>query len=568
MLRKSDESAYTIVPSRLSALTPSIWSHTEDSVFTEASESSLVYRELAFDDDLFTARVYKRNYRGREVRKVKQEIEDDDSPNKTPTTLAVSTTASNAPRTGVSHSSSATDVFELPGLSIPPVVTAGQWVVTGWMVRYLSDRHPSRILCPYVGIPGPVVTRTFFEYHCLSDWKKVDTGYLKLDGEDVIQNINWRGLFETSVDIPPQWLYHCFIAACFMGKEELIRLILQEDPDVFLTPLYFYDYRHPVELAFHQGHIHIVKMLLRLKPSAMDSLHHLGRYMIRSALRAHDNELLAEVLMQDAFDNEQICDDQKHTVHLAHQNGSQTCLGSLIVASTNLRILKNPDRSAFRYLASTLPPDVVIVARLPLSVGERREIIRTIIMNEALVRCSHHGFEWHLAYDTAVQGIADYLMLQDGLIHVGELGVETYSCLINTFESHFPEIVRRPGIMASLEAMQRPQPTTSLEVNLALSPRGAGTDAILSSRRKKISRLFVGQSTTGPPVDQNKTNSVKSNQAPDLTEGCLGPLQREKTRGFAVLEKQRRLISNISFESSRKELIDKYEFSRYVRYQL
>ncbi|KAL8755011.1 MAG: hypothetical protein Q9199_003941 [Rusavskia elegans] len=327
VLRKSDESAYTIVPS---ALTPSIWSHTDDSVISEASESSLVYRELAFDDDLFTARVYKRNYRGREVRKVKQEIEDDDSPNKTPTTLAVSTTASNAPRTGVSHSSSATDVFELPGLSIPPVVTAGQWVVTGWMVRYESGRHPSH-MCPYVGILGPVVTRVLFEYHCLSEWKKIDTAYPKLDCEDVIQNINWRRLFETSVDIPPQWLYHCFIAACLMGKEELIRLILQKDPDIFLTPLYFYDYRHPVELAFYQGHIHIVKMLLRLKPSAMDSLHHLGRFMIRKALREHDNELLAQVLMQDAFDNEQICDDQKHVVRLAHQNGSQTrCLGSFI----------------------------------------------------------------------------------------------------------------------------------------------------------------------------------------------------------------------------------------------
>ncbi|KAI4254490.1 MAG: hypothetical protein L6R42_007163 [Xanthoria sp. 1 TBL-2021] len=467
VLRKSDESAYTIVPS---ALTPSIWSHTDDSVISEASESSLVYRELAFDDDLFTARVYKRNYRGREVRKVKQEIEDDDSPNKTPTTLAVSTTASNAPRTGVSHSSSATDVFELPGLSIPPVVTAGQWVVTGWMVRYESGRHPSH-MCPYVGILGPVVTRVLFKYHCLSEWKKIDTAYPKLDCEDVIQNINWRRLFETSVDIPPQWLYHCFIAACLMGKEELIRLILQKDPDIFLTPLYFYDYRHPVELAFYQGHIHIVKMLLRLKPSAMDSLHHLGRFMIRKALREHDNELLAQVLMQDAFDNEQICDDQKHVVRLAHQNGSQTrCLGSLIEVCANFRILENPDRSAFRYLASTLPPDVVIIARLPLSVGERREIIRTIIIKEALVRCSHHGFEWHPAYDTAVQRIADYLMLQAGLIYIGELGVETYSCLINTLESHFPEIVRRPGIMASLEAMQRPQTTTSLGADLALSP--------------------------------------------------------------------------------------------------
>ena len=55
ILFKSDESAYSIVPSRRSS---------KLSLFTTSTGSaSLQYRPLAFEDALFTARVYKRNYR-------------------------------------------------------------------------------------------------------------------------------------------------------------------------------------------------------------------------------------------------------------------------------------------------------------------------------------------------------------------------------------------------------------------------------------------------------------------------------------------------------------------------
>ena len=60
VLRKSDESAYAIVPSRISSRLPSVYSN-PSSLSIESAE--LVYRRLSVDDDLFTARVYKRNYR-------------------------------------------------------------------------------------------------------------------------------------------------------------------------------------------------------------------------------------------------------------------------------------------------------------------------------------------------------------------------------------------------------------------------------------------------------------------------------------------------------------------------
>lgn len=57
LLRRSDDSAFSVVPSRMSYLTQDQFSY----MISEGAE--LTYRELDVDDDLFTSRVYKRNYR-------------------------------------------------------------------------------------------------------------------------------------------------------------------------------------------------------------------------------------------------------------------------------------------------------------------------------------------------------------------------------------------------------------------------------------------------------------------------------------------------------------------------
>ena len=59
--KASDESAYSIVPSRMSSHM-SMSTRSQDSVLTIESQE-LVYYPFSFEDDLFTARVYKRNYR-------------------------------------------------------------------------------------------------------------------------------------------------------------------------------------------------------------------------------------------------------------------------------------------------------------------------------------------------------------------------------------------------------------------------------------------------------------------------------------------------------------------------
>ena len=60
VLLESDESALSIAPSRFSSRFPSMFS---DSSPDGLESPALAYHQLSFDDELFTARVYKRNYR-------------------------------------------------------------------------------------------------------------------------------------------------------------------------------------------------------------------------------------------------------------------------------------------------------------------------------------------------------------------------------------------------------------------------------------------------------------------------------------------------------------------------
>ena len=270
VLRKSDESAHTIVPSRLSVSTPSIWSHTDDSVVSEASESSLIYRELAFEDDLFTARVYKRNYRSQEVRKAKHEINNEDSTNETPKPLAVLTTVSNTPRMAVPRRSSATGVSEFPVISGPLIqpqshlTTDSHWVVTGWIVPKDIDYFSLTPSKAYIGVPGPTVPKVFFEEQCLSAWGTNEAALLHPLDEYVIKNTDWKRIFEISISIPRQWLHHCFMAACIGGSARLRQLVVDEDRPQCLKSFNgcFCSYRYPIEVAVQQGHIPIVRKII------------------------------------------------------------------------------------------------------------------------------------------------------------------------------------------------------------------------------------------------------------------------------------------------------------------
>lgn len=62
MLRRSDESAYSIVPSRMSSRA-SKSNYRNSTGGTSIASAEMTYRRLSFENDLFTATAYKRNYR-------------------------------------------------------------------------------------------------------------------------------------------------------------------------------------------------------------------------------------------------------------------------------------------------------------------------------------------------------------------------------------------------------------------------------------------------------------------------------------------------------------------------
>ena len=62
MLRKSDESACSIVPSRMSSRASRSY-YRSSTGGTSIASAEMAYRRLSFEDDLFTAKAYKRNYR-------------------------------------------------------------------------------------------------------------------------------------------------------------------------------------------------------------------------------------------------------------------------------------------------------------------------------------------------------------------------------------------------------------------------------------------------------------------------------------------------------------------------
>ncbi len=68
---KSDESAFSIVPSRLSSRL-SISTGQTSRPNSASSHVNMTYHRLSFEDDLFTARAYKRNYRNARLQRYRR----------------------------------------------------------------------------------------------------------------------------------------------------------------------------------------------------------------------------------------------------------------------------------------------------------------------------------------------------------------------------------------------------------------------------------------------------------------------------------------------------------------
>lgn len=87
---ESDESAYSIIPSRMSSQTSASTNRPKD-CWNKIRDENLVYRQLSFENELYTARVYKRNYRDLMTIRLLKKRSPRDSDTITPLNAMIST---------------------------------------------------------------------------------------------------------------------------------------------------------------------------------------------------------------------------------------------------------------------------------------------------------------------------------------------------------------------------------------------------------------------------------------------------------------------------------------------
>ena len=267
VLQKSDESALSIVPSRSSRLSSIIGSSSRISL--ESAE--LVYQQLSIDDDLFTARVYKRNYRhslmlfkknegldlGKQTLIPSSESEHTIDLDLSDHSLRPITRQTHEPNAnGFSTSHVAVDKL-LQAQHINAVseghewVSRAQWSMQGlcWTTRNFIDGPavtPHLHEC-YLQNMEPYHINTFIlgiKYKELSD-------ILRLTGKDYRV---WRACL--------------LLEACHQNKDDLVKILLLQDPTIIdglwrEVPKYsVIATRSPLQLAVETESPELVRLLL------------------------------------------------------------------------------------------------------------------------------------------------------------------------------------------------------------------------------------------------------------------------------------------------------------------
>ena len=207
---KSDESAYSIVPSHMSSRLSVSTCGTRKS-WSTSIEKEMVYHRLSFENDLFTSRVYKRNYRFPQLLKAK-ERGSSGTPSSTKVATAVSDLDARIPNSEESRPS-----LMLGNHDPPPRLDSssnGRQLPPGMPILDTDQEKPAArdkdclspriiVTCPLDEFkpkskPGPYPGR----------WPKARKGYLTVPFPDAIkwQNIESHGsdrLVKSRSYLPP-----------------------------------------------------------------------------------------------------------------------------------------------------------------------------------------------------------------------------------------------------------------------------------------------------------------------------------------------------------------------------
>lgn len=285
----------------------------------------------------------------------------------------------------------------------------------------------------------------------------------KLHFAVVNKEVDFKRLFAECSNFSSEWLRHCAMTACLLGDEDLLKLTI--DRDINLCSLrfegYCYAFDYPVELAYRNGHSHIVKLLLRSNSQVMNPRNGLAEELVRTAIWSRDEDLLSLLLMQDSVDVHSQYAGGGQAVHIACLRGSLECLGLLIEAGATLEATDQLDFSAFQCLALNLPPETAILGWIPVSGTECAAILHAILRQSPNFVTPAEGHAWSAAYTRSIQSIAGYLVGGEAFkcLQSCGSGCRSSQSVIDRFEQHLTEAVRRPDVMASLESIrQRTRP--------------------------------------------------------------------------------------------------------------
>lgn len=396
VFQQSDESAFSIVPSKFSR---SI--RDSESLLSFESEPSLVYHELSVDSDLFTARVYKRNYRTAFIRKLlrkdkvlsvkSQGVLDRvqgvpaafESVQKDPDTETVSEIASES---------------SVASLDLPDnwtVCPAEEWGTSKQKARDMaktrgSERYDMNKMLPDLSSQSPRILR-----HHTPMWKVGDVSTLRISGFDIKEMmpedyaqicgkddcIDMRrlmsnprlslGLLTRDYAFPQFWLEHCLFISCLTHNVYSTAFILTRMgnmptfPRIGDTVKPLYHHMEPIELAFYNGHLNVVKLLLSIGGS-LDHCTHLAPEIVHAAILGDDVVLLASLLaipgMSGKIGYRYL--SAESGLHLACQHGSLGCVTILCKRGANTEIYDVNSIRAADYLPQTNMLPVLVASSI------------------------------------------------------------------------------------------------------------------------------------------------------------------------------------------------------------
>ncbi|KAL8994878.1 MAG: hypothetical protein Q9169_005276 [Polycauliona sp. 2 TL-2023] len=477
VFRKSDESAYSIVPSgppdsirtRLSR-----WS-------SMRSEKSLAYHELSIDNDLFTARVYKRNYRNTAVipRTLPRpsptlpppqspfyadiaglpnvstpEAEAEAGPEsgsgpasapapKDPLQLAITRNRGTGPSPEIAEPQmNKLNMFKkLPGLpmNIDIPLELEFWKPTKWTVGIKKEHL----------IEGPPTSSALLRANWTKQRKSNDDRVLNLTS--IVDNGD-IALFEDLLGrwscIPKLWLLHCLMTACARGRQDLARLLLKSRVGIpgvdGLEKLY--GASSPVKLALRRRDLIITRLLLQ-DPQTRHSCRSMNSLFISVAIELNDAPFLQYIIDGDANIDQELPSGTK-AVHLACQHHSFLCLGVLIKAGASLTTPDPHGIYAIGYLLWRNPSRELHSKSMPFLPEEQQEAVEAVLGPAAMQiddPLEGPGYTW--AYQECVRAIARTVLRKPRYF------VEFVYCNYEVISWMMPFTMARPEVVIALETL-------------------------------------------------------------------------------------------------------------------